>query len=96
MKGVGHRQLTEPECVDIQCVDFQLRSSPAVEQLRLNNRVRFAVNTRFSCEGASGRGSLLFRTWQPLCCALLRLVQGYDMFCMHACRGHPQHHPLAG
>ncbi|KAK9845221.1 hypothetical protein WJX81_000443 [Elliptochloris bilobata] len=48
------RQLADPECVDIQCVDFQLRSSPAVQRLRLNERVRFAVTTRFSCEGPPG------------------------------------------
>ena len=59
-QSCGRRQLSEPECVDIQCVDFQLRSSPAVERLRLNERVRFAVTTRFSCEGAPGRGPLLF------------------------------------
>lgn len=63
--------------MDIQCVDFQLRSSPAVERLRLNERVRFAVTTRFSCEGAPGRGPLLSQTQRrcaPSCCAGCRAV----------------------
>lgn len=43
--------------MDIQCVDFELRSSQAVQRLRLNERVRFAVTTNFSCEGAAGAGA---------------------------------------
>lgn len=44
--------------MDIQCVGFELRSSQAVQRLRLNERVRFAVTTRFSCEGLLGAGEL--------------------------------------
>lgn len=51
------RQLSAPECVDIQCIAFQLHSSQAVDRLQLNERVRFAVHTRFFCEGPPGAGA---------------------------------------
>ena len=48
------RLLDGPERVDIKCVECRLFGSPAVEQLRLNDRVHFDVHTCFTCQhGAS-------------------------------------------
>ena len=44
------RLLDQPERVDIQCVECLLFGSPAVEQLRLNDRVHFNVHSQFTCQ----------------------------------------------
>ena len=41
------RLLSDPDRVDIRCVECILDGSPGVKQLRLNERVEFNVHTTF-------------------------------------------------
>ena len=41
------RLLSDPDRVDIRCVECILDGSPGVKQLRLNERVEFNVHTSF-------------------------------------------------
>ncbi|CAK0782918.1 hypothetical protein CVIRNUC_006113 [Coccomyxa viridis] len=41
------RLLSDPDRVDIRCVECILDGSPGVKQLRLNERVEFDVHTTF-------------------------------------------------
>lgn len=64
MMGASHfvhmcRLLDEPDRVDIQCVECKLFGSPAVEQLKLNDRIQFNVHTVFTSQ--TGQSMLLLR-----------------------------------
>lgn len=45
---VSSRLLDQPDRVDIRCVECIIDGSPAVQQLRLNERVEFDVKTCFT------------------------------------------------
>lgn len=50
-----HDRLMEmPLRVDIQCVECILDGSPAVSELRLQDRVKFDVHTCFKCQQGTG------------------------------------------